>query len=242
MEVQTHKRQDRPIGCLICGAPILYHAQSAVYSCELCGKGYESNAACEAGHYVCDQCHASAQADFLKLLQDSDEKDPIKLFAQVAVLESVHMHGPEHHSVVPCIMLTAYRNNGGELDLDSALKTAVQRGAQVPGGICGFWGACGAAIGAGIYASILTGSNPLNSEVWALPQRLTARCLENMARIGGPRCCKRTSRIAIEAAVRFTKEQFNIEMPVGTLPCDYHSLNQECLHSRCPYYGGPAHA
>lgn len=242
MEVQNHKEKDMCTGCLICGKPILYNKKSTVSICHMCGKQYESNAVCTDGHYICDHCHASVQQDFQKLLPISSEKDPVRLFEQLAALPGVHMHGPEHHSIVPCIMLVAYRNNGGKIELDAALKTALQRGAQVPGGICGFWGACGAAIGAGIYASIVTGSDPLNARVWGLPQQLTARCLERMAHVGGPRCCKRTSRIAIEMAVRFTKEQFGIEIPLKASPCAYHALNKECLHNRCPYYGGSINA
>mgnify|MGYP002869165356 CR=1 FL=1 len=68
-------------------------------------------------------------------------------------LPQVHMHGPEHHGIVPCVLLTAYRNNGGEVDLPSSLREAVRRAKQVPGGTCGYWGACGAAIGAGIDIS-----------------------------------------------------------------------------------------
>ena len=206
--------------------------------CVLCTKQHESNAVCEAGHYVCDRCHSSAQPDFLRLLRGSDEKDPIKLFLQIAELKSVHMHGPEHHSIVPCVLLTAYRNNGGELDLEAALGTAIKRGGQLPGGVCGYWGACGAAIGAGIYAAIILGSNPLNKTAWSAPQSLTALCLNRIAELGGPRCCKRTSRIAIEAAAQLTREHTGVEMPVENTPCSYCETNRECIRAGCLYYEG----
>ena len=238
MKSQDHNQRDSHSGCLVCGKPIVYSMESVARVCHLCGGIFESNAACEDGHYICDKCHASGWRDFLGLLRNSGEKDPVRMFNQIAELESVHMHGPEHHAIVSCIMLVAYHNNGCEIDLDAALNVAEERGAQVPGGICGFWGACGAAIGAGIYMSVLTNSNPLNTEVWSLPQLLTSRCLEAIAEIGGPRCCKRTSRIAIETAVRFTKERFSVEMPVGDYPCTFYAANRECLYGRCPYYGG----
>ena len=41
-------------------------------------------------------------------------------------------------------LLTAYHNAGGEIELESALKEMYKRGKSVPGGACGFWGACGA--------------------------------------------------------------------------------------------------
>ena len=234
MKVQIRRRGSRRSGCLICGKPVVYSAESVRRTCKMCGLKFEANAVCENGHYVCDKCHA--QNDFLKLLRHSSETDPIKLFLNVAALRGVHMHGPEHHSIVPCVMLAAYRNNGGKIDLDKALETAVLRGSQLPGGICGFWGACGAAVGAGIFVSIVSGATPLNPEVWSLPQLLTSSCLKRMAEIGGPRCCKRTSRIALEEAAGFAKEHFDIEIPVEQPPCTYRKLNRECIHSRCPYF------
>ena len=186
---------------------------------------------------MCDRCHALGSVSFYQLLLDSSEKDPIKLFLKVAQFPAVHMHGPEHHSIVPCVLLAAYRNNGGDIRLDTVMEEAKRRGGKVPGGICGFWGVCGAAVGAGIYASLITGSNPLSERVWSIPQTLTSRCLDAMAEVGGPRCCKRTSRIAIETAVQFTKEHFHISMLTEKEHCTRYNENNECLHQRCPYYG-----
>ena len=242
MKVQVRRKTFARSGCLICGSSVVYKTESARQVCRICGDSFEADAVCEAGHYVCDGCHASSQRDFTKLLHDSDEKDPVKLFEAVMRLENVHMHGPEHHSIVPCVLLAAYRNNGGEIELAPALETAVRRGGQVAGGSCGYWGACGAAVGAGIYASIITGSHPLNKAAWSIPQELTARCLEKIAVTGGPRCCKRTSRIAIETAVRFTGERFGVELPMESSPCTFYENNRECLRGDCPYYGGAGNA
>ena len=240
MKVKLRKKSNT--GCLVCGKPIVYSADSAVVTCHLCGKQYETNAICEVGHYVCDKCHSSSQPDYLKLLRSSGEKDAAVLFRQVVELKSVHMHGPEHHSIVPCVMLTAYRNNGGAIDLNAALETATKRGAKLPGGTCGYWGACGAAIGAGIYAAIILGSSPLNTGVWSAPQQLTALCLSRIAELGGPRCCKRTSLISIETAAQFTQEQTGVTIPAELLTCSYSGRNRECIRTMCPYFGGKANA
>jgi len=225
-------------GCLICGKPIVYSLNARELRCEICGRSFTSNVSCEDGHYVCDKCHSSGFAEVLRMLFQSEEKDPMKLFLQVVLLPSVHMHGPEHHAIVPAVLLTAYKNCGGKLDFAAALNQAIERGSHVPGGICGFWGACGAAIGAGIYMSVLTGTTPYSVEEWSEPQRMTAHCLEKMAETGGPRCCKRTSRTAIKTAVDFTRERFGISMPVGDFPCTHFDVNEECIHTRCPYYRG----
>jgi hypothetical protein len=224
-------------GCLLCGKPLRYSAQAEKRKCSVCGKEALSEAVCEAGHFVCDDCHrAGLDTFFVPFLLESKEQCPQALLEQVMRLPQVHMHGPEHHAIVPCVLLTAYRNCGGELDLKAALSAALKRGKQVPGGTCGYWGVCGAAAGAGIYMSILTGSTPLNKEAWPVAQALVARCLNALAAVGGPRCCKRTSRLAIHEAVRFTAERFGVVMPEENVKCDYMKLNRECIGKACPYF------
>lgn len=222
--------------CMICGRPLHYSSHISRHKCAICHRVFVSNVECEAGHFVCDACHSAGSCDFAAVLLSSPEKDPAELFRKLAALPSVHLHGPEHHSIVPCVLLTAYHANGGRLELAPALKEALARSKQVPGGTCGNWGVCGAAAGAGIYASIVTGSNPLNAEVWHIPMLLTLRITEHLATVGGPRCCKRVSLIAIEESVDFTREQFGIDMPCSVRPCTYFSRNRECIRERCPYY------
>ncbi len=224
-------------GCLLCGSPLEYSREAVERTCALCGETRLSNCACVKGHYVCDRCHgAGSAAEVIPLLLRSREKDPQKLLEEVFALPGVHMHGPEHHYLVPCVLLTAYRNCGGELDLRDALSEAMKRGRQVPGGACGNWGVCGAAAGAGIYFSILTRSTPLAGEVWDLPLRLAARCLESIAEVGGPRCCKRDSRLAVREAAAFTRERLGVAMPESRPVCRYMGKNGECIGSRCPYH------
>ena len=224
-------------GCLLCGSPLVYAPRATERTCLLCGETRLSACVCEKGHYVCDRCHAAGlEAEFIPLLLRSPEKDPQKLLEEVFALPGVHMHGPEHHAIVPCVLLAAYRNCGGELELSSALAEALKRGRQVPGGVCGYWGVCGAAAGAGIYFSILTRSTPLAGEVWDLPLRLSSRCLSAVAEAGGPRCCKRTARIAVREAAAFTRERLGLTMPETQLVCGYMGKNRECIGDRCPYY------
>lgn len=236
-DYDSQDTETRPSGCLICGKPLIYSDHSRIRKCFICRKEFIANCECEAGHYVCDTCHeAELTSFFMPGLLASDEKDPQKLLDMVMELPSVHLHGPEHHVIVPCVLLTAYKNNGGEISLERSLTEAMKRAKQVPGGVCGYWGACGASIGAGIYLSVITGSNPLHKEAWPFPQRLVAQCLEKNAGTGGVRCCKRTSRIAIETAVVFTSEWFGIDMPLTKPSCTYMSMNKECLFIQCPFF------
>ncbi len=224
-------------GCMICGKPLVYRAKSEPMACGICRQVSLANAVCEDGHYVCDACHICAGSEILRFLAASREKDPLALLEAVFRQPPVHLHGPEHHGIVPCVLLTAYHNCGGALDLPAALAEAWKRGGRVPGGVCGNWGVCGAAAGAGIFASVVAGSNPLNAAVWHLPQQLAAKCLEGIAACGGPRCCKRTSRTAVETAAAFAKAHFGVDMPCARGPCGYFEKNRECILDRCPYYG-----
>ena len=117
-----------------------------------------------------------------------------------------------------------------------ALEEMARRGGQVPGGICGFWGCCGAAVSCGIFVSILTGSTPLKTEEWRLSNQMTAAALEAIGALGGPRCCKRDSFTAVRTAVPFVRERFGVELELPeTIRCGFSPLNAECLHERCPY-------
>ena len=62
------------------------------------------------------------------------------------------------------------------------------------------------------------------------------RALEAMTKVGGPRCCKRTGRIAIAEAARYTRERFGVDMPVSQPRCEYYPQNRECLGRRCPFF------
>lgn len=224
--------------CLVCGRPLVYFGRTESRVCSICGKEKPADAACEAGHFVCDDCHSAGAEAAIALLLNSKERDPVRLYLECCRLGSVHMHGPEHHCIIPCVLLTAYRNCGGELELEECLHEAWRRGKKVSGGACGYLGACGAAVGAGIFVSIVTGATPLAPQEWVLPQEMTRRCLGANVAVGGPRCCKRTGRLAIETAAEFTLEHFGVELPVSRPACEFTAMNRECLKGRCPFYGG----
>lgn len=235
--VRGEKTRGTFSGCMLCGKPLRYELVAVPRRCSICGEEKLSDAVCEDGHFVCNECHAAGLDQFfVPWLLQSGERDPLRLFEQVVALPQVHMHGPEHHAIVPCVLLTAWHNCGGEGDLKTMLAAALSRGRQVPGGACGFWGVCGAAAGAGIYMSVLTGSTPLNKEAWPVPMRLVSRCLERIAETGGPRCCKRTGRLCIREAAAFTAERFGVEMPLGEIACTHMKENRECIGRQCPFF------
>jgi len=148
------------------------------------------------------------------------------------------MHGPEHHFVVPPVLLTAYWNaRADDGNKREALRKARQRSEKVLGGFCGFYGDCGTAVGAGIAVSVLTGSTPLSKQEWRLSNLMTGPSLLAIANHGGPRCFKRNSFLAISEAVKFLREHLEIALPLKeNIHCAFSSLNKECLNAECPFY------
>lgn len=221
--------------CLICKAPLEYLEAAEPMRCAICFKTYDSTARCVNGHFVCDDCHRRGIDSILGLCLSETSKNPHEILEKMMDMPFCHMHGPEHHIMVGSALLTAYKNAGGDLDLPKALDLMQSRGRQVPGGICGFWGSCGAAVSTGIFVSIVTGATPLAEESWGLCNRMTSRVLARVGEIGGPRCCKRNSYIAIEEAVAFVRENMGVEMELDRICCGHIKKNNQCIGKRCPY-------
>ena len=204
--------------------------------CAICHKKEESKTRCISGHYVCNDCHTQGMDSMIGYCLSEHSKNPIEIMDKIMSLPFCHMHGPEHHVMVGAALLTAYRNTGGELELEKALLEMYRRGKEVPGGVCGFWGACGAGISTGIYMAIITKSTPLATTAWGLSNRMTAKALGSIGEIGGPRCCKRDSYLAITEAVKFTKENLGVAMEIGNVSCTRSSQNNQCIQRACPFH------
>ena len=205
--------------------------------CEICHKRENSKTRCVGGHYVCNDCHTRGLDSIVGLCLEESSADPIAILEKMMDLPFCHMHGPEHHVMVGAALLTAYRNAGGEIDLPGALKEMMNRGKSVPGGACGFWGACGAGISSGMFVSIISKSTPLTDEPFSLSHRMTAGSLTKIADVGGPRCCKRDSFLSVLTAIDFVKEHFGIGMEKRDVICRYSARNNQCIGSRCPFSG-----
>ena len=224
--------------CLICKAPLVYLCADEMMECEICHKQEPSKTRCVGGHYVCSECHMAGLDSIFGLCMEETSTDPIEIIRKMMAQPFCHMHGPEHHVMVGAALLTAYKNAGGDIDLESALKEMVSRGKAVPGGTCGFWGACGAGISAGQFVAIATASTPLAVEPWGLANRMTSAALGAIGNVGGPRCCKRDSYLAILAAIDFAGECLGVEMKRTVPTCTHSRQNNQCIGKRCPFIKG----
>jgi len=205
-------------------------------ACSFCGKRERSLIYCPVGHYVCNSCHSRAAIDSLRqILAITQETDPGIILEQAMSHPSVPMHGPEHHIMVPAVIVAAVRNSGYQNGA-ALLEKAIDRASKIPGGWCGFYGDCGAAVGVGVAVSVISGATPLTGRPRTLAMGGTAYALSQMLD-GQPRCCKRASRQAVSAAVKYLGEQLDIILPFARPPaCSYTQRNAECPHERCPYF------
>ena len=123
----------------------------------ICHKKESSKARCVNGRYRCSSCHTQGMDTIFGLCHWQ--------------FPPAHPYPPRMMGLsftictgeTPCISgsgIYAYKNAGGKLDLESALREMYSRGKAVPGGACGFWGACGAGISAR-QTAFIAGITPL---------------------------------------------------------------------------------
>jgi hypothetical protein len=226
-------------GCLTCGAELVYLERAEAMTCAGCGRVHQSNARCANGHFFCDVCHSADTVDVIeRLCLDSRETDPVTITLTAMRHPKVKMHGAEHHYLTPAALLTAYCNLRDEpLERKaSMLAEAKKRAVQVPGGTCGYWGACGAAVGTGIFVSIVTGATPRSREPWAMAQAMTSEVLATYAKLGGPRCCKRNTWVAALTAAKFARQHLDTPMKAKGARCEFSAMNPDCHKLECPFH------
>lgn len=221
--------------CGVCGQPLVYGTVEVIRRCDFCAKDFPTLIYCPTGHYVCDACHSRAAIEALRqYLAISTSKDPVEILEKVMSHPSVPMHGPEHHAMVPAIILTSIKNAGYPVP-EGAVEKTIERGSKIPGGWCGLYGACGAGIGVGVAVSVLTGATPLTGKTRGLANEATSFALGKMVD-GGARCCKRATRNALGAAIDFLETRMGITLArADKIECQYVKRNRECIGKDCPY-------
>jgi hypothetical protein len=227
-------------GCLLCGTELCYRETACEMDCALCGAHVLTSAACKEGHFVCDACHGASGRDLIeRRCAATAQTDPIGLATELMRSPAIAMHGPEHHFLVPAVLLAAYDNSTGRTERRAAdVQEARRRAEKVPGGFCGTHGNCGAAVGSGIFWSIVTGTTPLSDATWADCNAMTARTLLRIAEHGGPRCCKRDTYHALLQAmdeIRQLDPTTNWP-PCPTPTCEHSDRNRQCLSDRCAFH------
>ena len=234
--VNTKKHTE---GCMICGEELTYSENAQPFTCAFCKKEFTGTISCGQGHYICDECHrADANQMIEVILKASESMNPVELAREIMASPAFQMHGPEHHLMVPLVLLTTLKNLGVEIT-DIQMRNAAIRAKQLPGGICGSWGACGVAIGSGIALSVSRRLTSLSQENWGQTNRDTGEILQSVGAYGGPRCCKRSTYSALLTAMKILERDGVVEFPKEahqTPVCKDFWRNKQCIKTECPYY------
>ena len=163
--------------------------------------------------------------------------NPVYLANSIMEAEQVNIHGPEHHFLVPAVMITCYYNALQKQELISdKLNLARQRAKAILGGFCGYYGTCGAGMGTGLFLSIVTGTKPVSTKDWGLCNLMTAESLKAIAQYDGPRCCKRDTFLAIQTSINFIKYKLGVLLEKQDAECTFYPMNRECLLSECEFF------
>ena len=183
--------------------------------------------------YTLEEKYARIREDALAAIG----RDPVRIAYEIMRRDTISMHGPEHHFLDGAAFLAAYRNAGGEIDLDKALDELAKRTVKMPGAMCGQWGVCGSAASVGAALSIIHGTGPLSAdEFYRDNMRFTSVVIAKMSEIGGARCCKRNAYLALSMGAAFVREKYGIPMETAPIVCDDFSRNRQCIGSCCPFH------
>jgi len=167
-------------------------------------------------------------------------KNPVDIFNNIAQLDFIRIHGPEHHVLDGAALLTAFYNAGGNIDLPNSLNELMKRGLQMPGATCGMWGVCGAVSSMGAALSIIDGTGPLSTEAsWGKHMEFTSKALHSLSKTGGPRCCKRDAFLSFQEAILYINENYDMELQNKRIECSFSEKNEQCLNEKCPFYKKP---
>ena len=223
--------------CMVCGEKLLYGERDQTFTCHYCGQTRQSRVSCRQQHFVCDQCHAAEALTVIEqICRESRETDMIALFGRIRRHPAIPKHGPEHHALIPAIIVTTYGNLGGALP-PAALQTALERGSKLPGGTCGYWGLCGAAAGAGIGFATILEAAPSKALARQAAQRATQAVLAAISDYAAARCCYRESWTALTTAARCSPTLLPRPLlATAPLRCDQQAYNRFCHGKQCPLF------
>ncbi len=220
--------------CTVCGGELEPVDTLAV--CTFCHRETPARYLCAGGHHICDECQ---QADWPQVVERvceaSLETDPSVIANLIMKHPMSVMHSPQHHVIVTAAVLAALRNRGLQPAKPGRLASAIERTRGIPLGACGTRGECGAAICAGTLVSILLGASFQKDRERSLALQASGEALLAIAQAGGPRCCKQSVYLALEASSAFLERELELSLPVNP-HCEFIARNPECKQERCKYY------
>lgn len=199
----------------------------------------------EAFRNAASGCCADAAGDTTTTLATLVARD-LKGVRPAAMMEELlgaqpgaPVHGVWHHALVGEILLLCLRNAGYTIGED-LVDEVVDRGRQIPGGSCGFLGVCGALASASSAYAILLASTPVATEARERLLDFSSRLAARLAKIGGSRCCKKSSYVALQMA-RDEFADIGFELPREEFAgrCQFVADNETCDGTDCAFFPQP---
>lgn len=173
----------------------------------------------------------------VKDIKKEQGTNPVRMFKNMATKEYINMHGPEHHILDGACLLVAYKNAGGNIDLEESLEKLMIEGLRMPGAMCGLWGICGAITSIGAALSIIDKTGPLSTDgTWGDHMQFTSSAVGEFGRINGPRCCKRDAMIAFRNGIEYVNSHYDVTLQYEDMKCEFTERNEQCIKERCPFH------
>ena len=222
--------------CAFCGAPLKLLENAISVRCMVCGERGKTRTWCTAGHFVCDGCRGDELMGLITGLLDLPRStDPVETLLRMRQAQDFPMHGPEHHGLVAAAFLLAYHDLYGEPDWE-AIVDAVQVATRLPGGTCGFWGACSAGLAVGIAYCTILNASPTDGPARATAHQAVARILERLGEFAAPRCCRRDSLLSLQVGCELSAELLPRAVSTSCrVMCDQVADNPDCIGLLCPF-------
>jgi hypothetical protein len=221
--------------CFICGNELI--EKNADCICTYCGKLEQGEWICPQGHYICEECRLSP-VDLIinNVCLKSTAHNAWDIATLIMQHPVVPHHGAVHHLITAPAILTALVNSG-QIDFKKErIPEVLKRTVDIPYGVCGSRGDCGACIGAGAAASIILKATFKSNRERSLVLKTTANALLRVAELSGPRCCKQSVYATLESCSHFFKEELKLDLPLGDKTCIFSRKITECKGKDCPYY------
>ncbi len=225
--------------CVLCGDQLKKLNDRVDALCDYCGKNATVSYQCGNMHLICDNCLKMDVYEYIKTAcLKYKGTDPIELAVHIMNSPQIKMHGPEHHFIVPAVMLRVLHNTGKiNTDINYLLDLAGKRAIGESPQHCDFHaGNCGAAIGTGIFLSIFQDRDIFSEDMWSDTNKIVSFAMKTVLESHGPRCCKRDTYLSIESAVDYINEHFAINLPISEAKCTFSLRNKTCGREDCNYY------
>lgn len=160
-----------------------------------------------------------------------------------ALLDQVRglpVHGFWHHTLPGEVLLLCLQQAGYAIS-DELIEEMIARGRLSPPGTCGFLGPCGALTSVSAAHAIVLGSTPVAADRREQVLRFHARLAARLAELGGSRCCKKSSYVALELGrEEFAKLGFELPRETFAGRCQFSADNESCDGADCVYFAGNA--